>query len=194
MQQQRRSKSNTNIAPLLSASSPYLQIVDALPSERKLVVRFPKAPTADNPEPYVDITYQVGLQQHSHCWPDATKSGDCRRQLQAAAAGSPRCSSPAPPPPLNPHIHTPITHTHTYLPAQGQELGQLELAYAITVHKAQGGEAKHVVLALSQSHGRMLSRRLLYTGAGGAGRVVLAGPGRARPGWVRLRPMGQWGH
>ncbi len=48
---------------------------------------------------------------------------------------------------------------------QGQELHQLELAYAITVHKAQGGEADHVVLALSQQHGRMLTRRLLYTGA-----------------------------
>ena len=47
---------------------------------------------------------------------------------------------------------------------QGVELGQLELAYAITVHKAQGGEARHVVLALSPLHGRMLTRRLLYTG------------------------------
>jgi hypothetical protein len=45
------------------------------------------------------------------------------------------------------------------------ELSQLELAYAITVHKAQGGEAQHVVLALSPQHGRMLTRRLLYTGA-----------------------------
>jgi ATP-dependent exoDNAse (exonuclease V) alpha subunit len=44
------------------------------------------------------------------------------------------------------------------------ELHQLELAYAITVHKAQGGEASQVVLALSPVHGRMLSRRLLYTG------------------------------
>ncbi|PSC71270.1 exodeoxyribonuclease V subunit alpha [Micractinium conductrix] len=47
---------------------------------------------------------------------------------------------------------------------QGVELAQLELAYAITVHKAQGGEAAHVVLALSPVHGRMLTRRLLYTG------------------------------
>jgi len=47
---------------------------------------------------------------------------------------------------------------------QGIELAQLELAYAITVHKAQGGEAKHVVMALSPQHGRMLTRRLVYTG------------------------------
>ena len=53
-----------------------------------------------------------------------------------------------------------LTSTH-----QGVELSQLELAYAITVHKAQGGEAAHVVLALSKEHGRMLTRRLLYTGA-----------------------------
>lgn len=48
---------------------------------------------------------------------------------------------------------------------QGHELHQLELAYAITVHKAQGGEAQHVVLLLSHHHSRMLTRRLLYTGA-----------------------------
>ena len=45
----------------------------------------------------------------------------------------------------------------------GAEMHQLELAYAITVHKAQGGEAHQVVLALSPAHGRMLTRRLLYT-------------------------------
>lgn len=164
------SKSNTNITPLLSASFPYLQIVDALPSERKLVVRFPKAPTADNPEPHVDITYQVGLQQHYQCWPDATKSGNafrsCRGQLRARRVLLRQLPSLSF---THTHANPPPPHTHTRLPAQGQELGQLELAYAITVHKAQGGEAKHVVLALSQSHGRMLSRRLLYTGTGRAG-------------------------
>ncbi|GAB4821863.1 hypothetical protein N2152v2_008909 [Parachlorella kessleri] len=79
-------------------------VVEASPLERKLVVRFPKTPTADSPADHVDVTYQ------------------------------------------------------------GQELSQLELAYAVTVHKAQGGEARHVILALSRHHGRMLTRRLLYTG------------------------------
>jgi hypothetical protein len=37
---------------------PSLQIVGAMPLERKLVVRFPKAPTADNPEPHIDVPYQ----------------------------------------------------------------------------------------------------------------------------------------
>ncbi|KAL6776271.1 hypothetical protein ACKKBG_A20460 [Auxenochlorella protothecoides x Auxenochlorella symbiontica] len=46
---------------------------------------------------------------------------------------------------------------------QGSEAGALGLAYAITVHKAQGGEAPCVVLVLAPGHGRMLDRRLVYT-------------------------------
>ena len=46
----------------------------------------------------------------------------------------------------------------------GRELDVLDLAWATTVHKAQGGEAKAVLLALSPSHRPLLSRRLLYTG------------------------------
>ncbi len=45
-----------------------------------------------------------------------------------------------------------------------RELDELELAWATTVHKAQGGEVPVVVLALSLQHGPILSRRLLYTG------------------------------
>jgi exodeoxyribonuclease V alpha subunit len=37
------------------------------------------------------------------------------------------------------------------------------LAYATTVHKAQGSEYPAVVLALTTSHYIMLQRRLLYT-------------------------------
>lgn len=64
---------------------------------------------------------------------------------------------------------------------QGVEVGQLELAYAITVHKAQGGEAQHVVLALSPAHGRMLTRRLLYTGARARGATTVAARLLPRP-------------
>ena len=46
----------------------------------------------------------------------------------------------------------------------GRQLDVLDLAWATTVHKAQGGEAKAVLLALSPSHRPLLSRRLLYTG------------------------------
>lgn len=45
-----------------------------------------------------------------------------------------------------------------------RELDELELAWATTVHKAQGGEVPIVVVALSTQYGPILSRRLLYTG------------------------------
>ena len=53
------------------------------------------------------------------------------------------------------------------------ELSQLDLAYAVTVHKAQGGEARSVVLALSPQHGRLLTRPLLYTGITRAREILL---------------------
>lgn len=42
-------------------------------------------------------------------------------------------------------------------------LSQLELAYAITVHKSQGSEYPAVVMPISQQHRIMLHRKLLYT-------------------------------
>lgn len=42
-------------------------------------------------------------------------------------------------------------------------LEQLQLAYAVTVHKSQGSEYPAVVLLLMREHGRMLRRQLLYT-------------------------------
>ena len=43
------------------------------------------------------------------------------------------------------------------------ELDELALAYAITIHKAQGSEYPAVVLPLSTQHFTMLDRNLLYT-------------------------------
>ena len=40
---------------------------------------------------------------------------------------------------------------------------QLQLAYAITSHRAQGSEWDNVVVVVSQSHYMMLQRNLLYT-------------------------------
>ncbi len=44
------------------------------------------------------------------------------------------------------------------------DLEQLELAYALTVHKSQGSEFPAVVLVVHSSHYIMLHRNLLYTG------------------------------
>ncbi len=43
------------------------------------------------------------------------------------------------------------------------DLNGLELSYVITVHKAQGSQAKHVMLLMSNQHKTMLHRELLYT-------------------------------
>ncbi|KDD72383.1 hypothetical protein H632_c3417p0, partial [Helicosporidium sp. ATCC 50920] len=45
----------------------------------------------------------------------------------------------------------------------GASLQELEWAYAITVHKAQGSEFPAIVLVLNPQHRHMLDRRLLYT-------------------------------
>jgi exodeoxyribonuclease V alpha subunit len=69
------------------------------------------------------------------------------------------------------------------------ELGSLELAYAITVHKSQGSEYPAVVLALHPSHGIMLRRNLFYTAVTRARRFLcVVGARRA---WARA--VGQAG-
>lgn len=42
-------------------------------------------------------------------------------------------------------------------------LGQLELAYAMTVHKSQGSEYRAVVLSVSRANPYLLTRSILYT-------------------------------
>lgn len=49
----------------------------------------------------------------------------------------------------------------TYTKAAAAE--NLRLAYALSVHKMQGSEVGWIVLAMHDSHGPMLSRKLLYT-------------------------------
>ncbi len=59
-------------------------------------------------------------------------------------------------------------------------LDELALAYALSVHKSQGGEYPAVVLPLLMQHGGMLQRNLLYTAVTRArGLAVLAGERRA---------------
>ena len=78
------------------------------------------------------------------------------------------------------------------------ELDELVLAYATTIHKAQGSEYPAVVIPLSTQHYAMLTRKLLYTGlTRGKRLVVLVGQRRAlaiavgnqgaRRRWSRLR-------
>ncbi len=53
------------------------------------------------------------------------------------------------------------------------ELGTLRLAYAISVHKAQGSQAPAVVVPVFRGHQIMLTRNLLYTAVTRAERVCV---------------------
>ncbi|MFD1363075.1 SF1B family DNA helicase RecD2 [Lentibacillus salinarum] len=44
------------------------------------------------------------------------------------------------------------------------QLNELQLAYSITIHKSQGGQAPVVIIPVSTSHYIMLARNLIYTG------------------------------
>ena len=62
-----------------------------------------------------------------------------------------------------------------------QQLDELRLAYAFTIHKSQGSEFKAVVLALDTSHFMMLKRNLFYTGVTRAKkRCYVVGPTKAQ--------------
>ncbi len=51
-------------------------------------------------------------------------------------------------------------------------LSELELAYAVTIHKSQGSEFEAVVLPLLTQHYKMLARNLVYTGLTRAKRLA----------------------
>ncbi|MBK7642430.1 MAG: ATP-dependent RecD-like DNA helicase [Planctomycetes bacterium] len=66
------------------------------------------------------------------------------------------------------------------VPYTGAEVGDLQPAFAITVHRSQGGEFPAVVFPLVTQHYVMLQRHLLYTAVTRAKRlVVLVGSKRA---------------
>ena len=46
---------------------------------------------------------------------------------------------------------------------QGQEIEELSLSYALSVHKSQGGEFPVVIMPITTQHYVMLQRNLLYT-------------------------------
>ena len=60
------------------------------------------------------------------------------------------------------------------------DLDELSLAFAISVHKSQGGEYPAVVIPVHTQHYMMLQRNLLYTGmTRGKKLVVLVGSRKA---------------
>lgn len=63
---------------------------------------------------------------------------------------------------------------------EGQEVDEITLAYAITVHKSQGSEYHTVIMVLVNSHAIMLQCNLFYTAVTRAKRkVILVGTKRA---------------
>jgi exodeoxyribonuclease V alpha subunit len=60
-----------------------------------------------------------------------------------------------------------------------RELDELALAYAVTIHKAQGSEYPAVVIPVSLQQASMLKRKLLYTGVTRASRLVVLVGSRA---------------
>jgi len=60
------------------------------------------------------------------------------------------------------------------------ELDELSLSYAVTIHKSQGSEYPCVILPLHTQHYMMLQRNLLYTGVTrGKQLVIVVGPSKA---------------
>ena len=56
---------------------------------------------------------------------------------------------------------------------QFSELDQIEHAYAITVHKAQGSEFDVVIMPIVQAAPMLLTRNLLYTGMTRAKKLLI---------------------
>jgi exodeoxyribonuclease V alpha subunit len=55
----------------------------------------------------------------------------------------------------------------------GDSLYQLDLAYALTIHRSQGSEVPAVVLVLHESHSILLERQLLYTAVTRAKKLLI---------------------
>ena len=74
---------------------------------------------------------------------------------------------------------------------QQNDVVELDLAYAITIHKSQGSEFEVVILPILTQHFKMLFRNLLYTGLTRARRLaVLVGTRKAMAMAVKNRDTG----
>lgn len=68
----------------------------------------------------------------------------------------------------------------TVVDFERMELADLDLAYAISIHKSQGSEFPVVILPLMRQHAILLQRNLLYTAiTRGRNKVILLGEGAA---------------
>lgn len=56
---------------------------------------------------------------------------------------------------------------------KAEHISQLDLAYALTIHRSQGSEVPVVVLALHDSHAIMLERQLIYTAVTRAKKLLI---------------------
>jgi exodeoxyribonuclease V alpha subunit len=66
-----------------------------------------------------------------------------------------------------------VSFDHLIASYRAEELDELVLAYAVTVHKAQGSEYRAVVVPMVTQHYVMLQRNLLYTAVTRAREVVV---------------------
>ncbi len=75
---------------------------------------------------------------------------------------------------------------------QREDISELDLAYAITIHKSQGSEFETVLIPVTTQHFKMLYRNLIYTGLTRARKMaVLVGARRALAMAVRNRDTSQ---
>ena len=56
---------------------------------------------------------------------------------------------------------------------KSEHLGQLDLAYAMTIHRSQGSEVPAVVMVIHDTHYVMLERQLIYTGITRAKKLLI---------------------
>jgi exodeoxyribonuclease V alpha subunit len=59
------------------------------------------------------------------------------------------------------------------VPYEFGELDEVSLAYAVTIHKAQGSEFPAVVIPVAMQHFMLLQRNLIYTGITRAKRLLV---------------------
>lgn len=96
--------------------------------------------------------------------PEGVESEGSASKSAESESAEPELPQPESPQPESPQPEFPQPHgrpavvTHPLI-----RLGNLETAHAMTVHKAQGSEADHVIVLLPDDDSALLTRELLYT-------------------------------